>query len=131
MRLRKKRVQQSAAYAGDFACRILKYNAVKKRRARLVEEASRRAKTVTPHSARAHRSEVLGRAGTWKRAAEQSARLCQRDGPTHLPPSYTALNMVSARTFTSEMCGFLEQVAWTTCVACWRAWYDLPSGHVF
>jgi len=86
---------------------------------------------VTPHSARAHRSEVLGRAGTWKRAAEQSARLCQRDGPTHLPPSYAALKMESARTFTSEMCGFLEQVVWTTCVACWRAWYDLPSGHVF
>ncbi len=118
-------------YVGNFARRSLKYQGVKRRRLRLVEEASLRAKAVIPQSARASRTEVLGRAGTWKRAAEESARLCQREGPACLPPSFAALNLASALNLTSEMCGCLEQVEWMTCVACWRAWYDLPSGYEF
>ena len=84
-----------------------------------------------PTSARADRAEAQGRGSTWKRAAEQSARLCQRDGPEHLPPCYAGLDQEPARRLTSEMCGCLEEVQWATCVVCWRAWYDLPAGYEF
>ncbi|CAK0889497.1 unnamed protein product [Prorocentrum cordatum] len=72
-----------------------------------------------------------GRGSAWKQAAEQSARLCQRDGPEHSPPSYAGLDQEPARRLTSEMCGRLEEVQWATCVVCWRAWCDLPAGYEF
>ena len=71
---------------------------------------------VGPSSARADRAEVLGREGSWRRAAEQSARHCQRDGPGHLPPAYAALQHEADRRLTAEMSGCLEQVEWATCV---------------
>ena len=29
------------------------------------------------------------------------------------------------------MWGCLEEVQWTTCVVCWRPWYDLPGDYEF
>ena len=69
--------------------------------------------------------------GTWKRAADLSARLCQHDGPSQLPPSYAGLDQETHLRLTSQMCGCLEEVQWATCVVCWRAWYDLPAGYEF
>ena len=84
-----------------------------------------------PSSARADRAGVLGRGGTWKRAADLSARLCQHEGPSQLPPSYAGLDQEIPLRLTSQMCGCLEEVQWATCVVCWRAWYDLPAGYEF
>ena len=89
------------------------------------------ARLVVPKSARADRASVLGREGRWKRTADESARLCQQDGPSHLPPCYAGLDQEHQRRLTSEMCGCLEDVQWATCVVCWRAWYDLPDDYEF
>ena len=79
------RTRAAKRYAADFGERAATYCRVKKSRA---EKASREAKLVTPKSARADRAGVSGRGGTWKRAADLSARRCQHDGPSKLPPSY-------------------------------------------
>ncbi|CAK0867486.1 unnamed protein product [Prorocentrum cordatum] len=84
-----------------------------------------------PKSARAERAGVLGREGSWKRAAEESARLCQQDGPSHLPPCYAGLYQEPQRRLTSQMCGRLENAQWATCVVRWRARYDLPAEYEF
>ena len=73
-------------YGQDFHIRSQAYKKVKKSRARGTERIA------VPTSARADRAEAQGRESTWKRAAEQSARLCQRDGPEQLPPCYAGLD---------------------------------------
>ena len=60
--------------------------------------------------------------GAWKRAAGQSARLCQRDDLVHLPPSYAGLDRGRHLMLTSQMCECLEEVQWATCVVCRRTW---------
>ena len=51
---------------------------------------------------------ALGRGGSWTRTAGESARLCQQDGPSHLPPCYLGLHQEHQRKHASEMCGCLE-----------------------
>ena len=82
-------------------------------------------------SARAQRQDVLSRAGTWKQAAECSARLCQQEAMDYLPPAYAALNLPICLSMIAQMYGCLEHAEWRTCVVCWRAWYDLPGDHDF
>ena len=113
-------------YRMDFTERASRKARVQKSR----KEAPRaNRKSVIPKSARAERAGVLGRQGSWKRTAEESARLCQQDGPGHLPPCYAGLDQEHQRALTSQMCGCLEDVQWATCVVCWRAWYDLPAEY--
>ena len=121
-KLGKKRYQQDLVKREKNKHRVLKSR-------REAPRANRR--PVMPKSARAERAGVLGREGSWKRTAEESARLCQQDGPSHLPPCYAGLDQEHQRRLTSQMCGCLEDVQWATCVVCWRAWYDLPAEYEF
>ena len=82
-------------------------------------------------SARAQRQDTLSRAGTWKQAAECSARLCQHQGMDYLPPAYAALNLPVCLSMTAQMYGCLEHAEWRTCVVCWCDRYDLPGYHDF
>ena len=94
-------------YQMDFTERARR----KARSARSRKEAPRaNRKSVMPKSARAERAGVLGRQGSWKRTAEESARLCQQDGPGHLPPCYAGLDQEHQRRLTSQMRGCLEDV---------------------
>ena len=122
----RREVRKKEQRSSDFVKRADDYSMRKKHRS-----AQGNAEPVVPKSARSDRAGVLGREGTWKRAAAQSARLCQHDGPSHLPPSYAALDQEPQRRLTSQMCGCLAEVQWATCVVCWRAWYDLPAGYEF
>ena len=120
--------RKAKRYQLDFTERAIKQARKKKHRQ---QAAQRSAKVVVPKSARADRTGVLGREGSWKRTADESARLCQQDGPSHMPPCYAGLHQELQRKLTSEMCGCLEEVQWATCVVCWRAWYDLPADYEF
>ena len=51
--------------------------------------------------------------------------------PEHLPPAYVALNIPSCLAITSQMYECMELCEWSTCVVCWRAWYDLPPDYHF
>ena len=73
----------------------------------------------------------MSRAGTWKQAAECSARRCQQEAMDYLPPAYAALHLPVCLSMTAQMYGCLERAEWKTCVVCWRAWYDLPGDHDF
>ena len=107
------RQRKAKTYAADCVDRSEIYARVKRSRAL---KALTGAKLVIPSSARADRAGVLGREGSWKRAADLSARLCQHDDPIHLPPSYAGLDQEANLRLTSEMCGCLEEVQWATCV---------------
>ena len=120
--------QKAKRYLLDFTERAARAARAKKSRQ---QRAQGSARLVVPKSARADRTGVLGREGSWKRTADESARLCQQDGPSHLPPCYAGLHQEHQRRLTSEMCGCLEEVQWATCVVCWRAWYDLPGDYEF
>ena len=88
-------------------------------------------KLMSAQSARAQRSEVLGRDGAWKQAAQEMARLCQQPGLDYLPSAYAALSLPACLSMTSELYESLEQTEWRTCVVCWRAWYDPPQEYGF
>ena len=102
-------------YHLDFTVRAAA-NAQRKKSSQQGAQGSER--LVVPKSARADRTGVLVREGSWKRTADESARLCQQDGPSHLPPCYAGLHQEHQRWLTSEMYGCLEEVQWATCVVC-------------
>ena len=70
-------------YHVDFTVRAAA-NAQRKKSRHQGAQGSER--LVVPKSARADRTGVLVREGSWKRTADESARPCQQDGPSHLPP---------------------------------------------
>ena len=75
--------------------------------------------------------EVSNKEGTWTVAA---SRIAEADGSTCLesmPPSYCALNDPTCLQVVSDMYGFLDNVIWSTCVVCWRAWFTVPSDFNF
>ncbi|CAK0861610.1 unnamed protein product, partial [Prorocentrum cordatum] len=98
-------------YQEDFAERAKRKHRVLKS-CREAPRANRR--PAMPKSAGAERAGVLGREGSWKQTAEESARLCQQDGPSHLPPCYAGLDQEHQRRPTSQMRGCLEDAQWAT-----------------
>ena len=82
--------------------------------------------------ARASRlSHVSTAEGTWTVAA---SRIAEADGSTCLPsmpPSYCALNDPDCLQVIGDMYGFLDNVVWSTCVVCWRAWFSTPLDFTF
>ena len=48
-----------------------------------------------------------------------------------LPPAYLALHNARCLGFVRDMYEALDTVAWHTCVVCWRAWFDVPTGFRF
>ena len=129
LRRQKKRIHDSEQYATNAVFRNQKIEASLIRKRAKKEERAKKSSAL--RSARAHRVEVLGREGSWKQAAAQSARHCQQDCGNVLPPSYAALHLQSTLTMISEMYDCLEKVVWATCVVCWRAWFSPPSDFKF
>ena len=41
-----------------------------------------------------------------------------------MPPAFVALNNQRCLRHIGQMYSFLEDVSWSTCVVCWRAWYE-------
>ena len=69
--------------------------------------------------------------GRHLQAAERVASACGHESVNYLPPAYAALNLPSCLTIAAQMYEWLEPAERATCVACWRAWYDLPLNYEF
>ena len=103
------------------------------KRVRELRAAQEESKTVRVQYAKARREDVVGRSdgsssagpvGTWRQAASRIAAAEGQEGLPIMPPSFVALNDERCLSMIGEMHSFLDQARWSTCVVCWRAWYN-------
>ena len=62
--------------------------------------------------------------GTWQEAARIIAEAEGQQSLQAMPPSFAILNDEQCLRQIGQMYAFLDDVRWSTCVVCWRAWYN-------
>ena len=62
--------------------------------------------------------------GSWQEASQIIAEAEGQQSLEAMPPSFAILNDEQCLQQVGEMYAFLEDVHWSTCVVCWRAWYN-------
>ncbi len=62
--------------------------------------------------------------GTWQEAAHKIAEAEGHESLATMPPSFVALNDHRCIRCIGQMYSFFDEMRWSTCVVCWRAWYN-------
>ena len=79
----------------------------------------------------ARENDVVVEGGTWQQAAAYIARSDASVPLPLMPPSFAALHEAQCLEDISHMYSFLQNIAWHTCVVCWRAWYVVDMDFPF